>query len=63
MTGYGGLAAILGGVMYVLAFVAVYPLYFAEGAKDTFFGQHAPIHIIDVCVFALVFVVAFGAWM
>ena len=40
---YGGPAAVLGGVMHVLAFVAVYLIYFAfaEEAKGTFFGEHA----------------------
>lgn len=62
--GYGGPAAILGGVMYVLAFVAVCMIYFAfaEEARGTFFGEHAFIHIIDVATFALLFVGALGVY-
>jgi hypothetical protein len=62
---YGGTAAILGGVMHVLAFVAVYLIYFAyaEEAKGTFFGQHAFIHTIDVAMFALLFVGATGVYL
>src|SRR4028119_2343519 len=62
---YGGPAAILGGVMHVLAFVAVYMIYFAfaEEAKHTFFGQHAFIHIIDVAMFALLAVGATGVYL
>ena len=62
---YGGPAAILGGVMHVLAFVAVYLIYFAfaEEAKHTFFGQHAFIHIIDVAMFALLAVGATGVYL
>lgn len=62
---YGGPAAILGGVMHVLAFVAVYLIYFAfaEEAKHTFFGQHAFIHIIDVAMFALLAVGAAGVYL
>src|SRR4028118_2057836 len=62
---YGGPAAILGGVMHVLAFVAVYMIYFAfaEEAKHTFFGQHAFIHIIDVAMFALLAAGATGVYL
>jgi hypothetical protein len=65
MMRYGGPAAILGGVMHVLAFVAVYLIYFAfaEEAKHTFFGQHAFIHIIDVAMFALLAVGATGVYL
>jgi hypothetical protein len=65
MMRYGGPAAILGGVMHVLAFVAVYLIYFAfaEEAKGTFFGQHAFIHIIDVAMFALLAVGATGVYV
>jgi hypothetical protein len=64
MTRYGGLAAILGGAMYVLAFVAVFLIYFAfkEEAKGTFFGEHAFIHIIDVAAFAVLFVGALAVY-
>ncbi len=65
MMRYGGPAAILGGVMHVLAFVAVYLIYFAfaEEAKGTLFGQHAFIHIIDVAMFALLAVGATGVYV
>jgi hypothetical protein len=65
MVRYGGPAAILGGVMHVLAFVAVYLIYFAfaEEAKGTFFGQHAFIHMIDVAMFALLAVGATGVYL
>ena len=65
MMRYGGPAEILGGVMHVLAFVAVYLIYFAfaEEAKHTFFGQHAFIHIIDVAMFALLAVGATGVYL
>jgi hypothetical protein len=58
ITRHGGAAAILGGAMYVLAFVATFLIYFAfkEEAKGTFFGEHAFIHIIDVAAFAPLFV-------
>ena len=57
ITRHGGAAAILGGAMYVLAFVATFLIYFAfeEEAKGTFFGEHAFIHIIDVAAFAVLF--------
>jgi hypothetical protein len=60
LTHYGGPAALLGGVMYIVASAAVVLLYlvFAEETKDTFFGQHAFIHMIDAPTFALL---AFGA--
>lgn len=62
---YGGPAAILGGAMHVLAFVAVYLIYFAlaKQAKGTFFGEHAFIHIIDVLMFALLAVGAVGVYL
>ena len=66
MVRYGGPAAILGGVMHVLAFVAVlYLIYFAfaEEAKGTFFGQHAFIHMIDVAMFALLAAGATGVYL
>ena len=64
MVRYGGPAAILGGVMYVLAFVATFLIYFAfkEEAKDTFFGEHAFIHMIDVAAFAPLFVGALAVF-
>ncbi len=50
--------------MHVLAFVAVYLIYFAfkEEAKGTFFGEHAFIHIVDVAMFALLLVGAIGVY-
>ena len=65
MMRYGGPAAILGGVMHVLAFIAVYLIYFAfaEEAKGMFFGQHAFINIIDVAMFALLAVGATGVYV
>jgi hypothetical protein len=65
MVRYGGPAAILGGVMHVVAFVAVYMIYFAfaEEAKGTFFGQHAFIHIIDAAMFALLAVGSVGVYL
>jgi hypothetical protein len=65
MVGYGGPAAILGGVMHVLAFVAVYMIYFAfaEEAEGTFLGQHAFIHMIDVTMFALLAVGSVGVYL
>ena len=61
---YGGPAAILGGVMHVLAYVAVFLIYsaFKEEAKGTFFGEHAFIHIVDVAMFALLAVGATGIY-
>ena len=61
---YGGAAAILGGAMHVLAYVAVFLIYeaFKEEAKGTFFGEHAFIHIIDVAMFALLLVGAVGVY-
>ncbi|HEV2743244.1 MAG TPA: hypothetical protein VGV91_08825 [Rubrobacter sp.] len=60
ITRHGGAAAIVGGAMYVLAFVATMLVYsvFKEEARGTFFGEHAFIHIIDVAAFAVLFAVA-----
>ena len=57
---FGGPAALLGGIMYIVASAAVVLLYlvFAEETKDTFLGQHAFIHMIDTPTFGLL---AFGA--
>ena len=65
MMRYGGPAAILGGAMHVLAFVAVYLIYsaFAKEAKHTFFGQHAFIHMIDTTMFALLALGAIGVYL
>lgn len=65
MIRYGGPAAIVGGAMHVLAFVAVYLIYFAyaEEAKGTFFGEHAFIHMIDATMFALLALGAIGVYL
>ncbi|HEV2743194.1 MAG TPA: hypothetical protein VGV91_08575, partial [Rubrobacter sp.] len=64
ITRYGGAAAIVGGAMYVLAFVATMLVYsvFEEEAKGTFFGEHAFIHIIDVAAFAVLFAGALAVY-
>ena len=64
ITRHGGAAAILGGAMYVLAFVATFLIYFAfkEEAEGTFFGEHAFIHIVDVAAFAPLFVGALAVY-
>ena len=65
MMRYGGPAAISGGVMYVLAFVATFLIYsvFAEQTKHNFFGQHAFIHIVDVLAFAMLALGAIGVYL
>jgi hypothetical protein len=65
MIRYGGPVAIVGGAMHVLAFVAVYLIYFAyaEEAKGTFFGEHAFIHMIDATMFALLALGAIGVYL
>jgi hypothetical protein len=52
---WGGPAAMLGGALYVAAWVATILIYgvFAEQTKENFFGQHAFIHMIDTPMFAL----------
>ena len=64
LTRYGGSAAILGGLGYVLAFVATFLIYsvFAEQTKHNFFGEHAFIHMIDVAAFAVLFAGALGVF-
>ena len=64
ITRYGGPAAIGGGAMYVLAFVATFLIYFLfkEEAKGTFFGEHAFIHIIDVAAFGVLFAGALAVY-
>ena len=61
----GGPAAMLGGFVYILAFVAVYLIYvvFAERAEENFFGQHAFIHMIDTPMFALLALGAIGVYL
>ena len=50
---YGGPAAMLGGALYLATFAMVYLIYelFAEDAKETFFAQHAFIHMFDTPMF------------
>jgi hypothetical protein len=50
---YGGPAAMLGGALYLATFGMVYLIYelFAEQAKETFFGEHAFIHMFDTPMF------------
>lgn len=61
---WGGSAAILGGALYLVTFGVAYLIYdlFAEQAAETFFGQHAFIHILDVIMFALLIVGAAGVY-
>ena len=61
----GGPAALLGGALYFIAFGAAYLIYsvFAEHAKDTFFGQHAFIHMVDAPMFALLALGAVGIFL
>ena len=62
---YGGPAALLGGIMYIVASAAVVLLYlvFAEETRDTFLGQHAFIHMIDTPTFALLAIGAAGVYL
>ncbi len=55
---YGGSAAVLGGALYLAIFGVTYLIYelFAEQAEETFFGQHAFIHMLDVTMFVLLVV-------
>ena len=62
---WGGLAALLGGALYLAVFgvtVLIYDL-FAEEAKGTFFGAHAFIHMLDVPTFALLLIGAVGVYL
>ena len=62
---WGGPTAMLGGFVYILAFVAVYLIYFvfAEQTEDNFFGQHAFIHTIDVLAFAMLALGVLGVYL
>ena len=62
---WGGPAAMLGGLIYILAFVATYLIYFvfAEQTENNFFGQHAFIHIVDVLAFATLALGALGVYL
>ena len=55
----------LGGFVYIFAFVATYLIYFvfAEQTEDNFFGQHAFIHTIDVLTFAMLALGALGVYL
>ena len=62
---WGGLAALLGGVLYLAVFgttVLIYDL-FAQQAKGTFFGAHAFIHMLDVPTFALLLIGTVGVYL
>jgi hypothetical protein len=61
----GGPASSLGGALYFIAFGAAYLIYsvFAEQAKDTFFGQHAFIRMVDAPMFALLALGAVGIFL
>ena len=62
---WGGLAAMLGGALYLTilgANVLIYDL-FAQQAKGTFFGEHAFIHMLDVPTFALLLIGAVGVYL
>jgi hypothetical protein len=52
---WGGLAAMLGGALYITLFGVAVLIYgvFAEQTKGTFLGAHAFIHSLDVPMFAL----------
>ncbi len=61
---YGGPAAMLGGVLFLVAAAAAFLIYFvfAEEARHTFFGQHAFIHMLDVAAFAMLLVGAVAVY-
>ncbi len=65
MIRYGGPAAILGGALYIAASVATILIYFvfAKQARETFFGQHAFIHMLDTPMFALLALGAIGVYL
>ena len=62
---WGGSAAILGGVLYLVTFGMVYLIYdlFAEQAKGTFVGSHAFIHIFDTPMFVFLLLGAAGLYL
>lgn len=65
LAGYGSPGAILGGAMYILAFLASYLIYgvLVEQTKDNFFGDHAFIHMIDTPMFGLLAIGAVGVFL
>ena len=62
---YGGPAAMMGGAFLLVASAATVLIYFvfAEAAKETFFGRHAFIHMLDVPTFALLATGAVGVFL
>jgi hypothetical protein len=62
---WGGSAAILGGMLYLVTFGMVYLIYdlFAEQAKGTFVGSHAFIHIFDTPMFVFLLLGAAGLYL
>jgi len=62
---YGGPAAMLGGALYLVTFGMVYLIYelFAEQAKETFFGEHAFIHMFDTPMFVFLLLGAVGLYL
>jgi hypothetical protein len=62
---WGGSAAILGGVLYLVTFGMVYLIYdlFAEQAKETFVGSHAFIHMFDTPMFVFLLLGAAGLYL
>ncbi|MDQ3507577.1 MAG: hypothetical protein M3494_06130 [Actinomycetota bacterium] len=65
LTRYGKPGAMLGGAMYIVAFVAAYLIYgmFAETTKNNFLGDHAFIHMIDTPMFVLLALGAVGVFL
>lgn len=65
LAGYGRPGAMLGGVIYIVAFLAGVLIYgvFAERTKDNFFGDHAFIHMIDTPMFVLLALGAIGVFV
>lgn len=61
---WGGLAAVLGGVLYVALFGVTVLIYgvFAEQTEGTFLGAHAFIHSLDTPMFALLALGAGGVY-
>ena len=65
ITRFGGMAALLGGAMYVGASAGVVLIYFAfaERTEGTFLHHHAFIHAIDAPTFALLALGAIGVYL
>jgi hypothetical protein len=62
---YAEPAAILGGVLYFVMFLATVLIYdvYAEEAKGNTFGVHPTIHVLDSSMFALLLVGAIGVYL